>query len=188
MMFTAPCPRCQGQGVMIKSPCESCRGQGMVEKLRKVTVGFPAGIDSGQRLRVPGQGMPAPRGGETGDLYVDIQVADDARFERDGADLATRLRISFPEAALGAEVLVPTLSADDANATTTLRVPPGTQSGSAIAIKGQGVPRLDGRGRGQLLVVVDVEVPSAISTKARELLTQLREELGLSSPQKKAAE
>jgi molecular chaperone DnaJ len=187
MMFTAPCPRCQGQGATIKSPCEACKGQGLVEKLRKVMVSFPAGLDSGQRLRVTGQGMPSPRGGETGDLYVDINVADDARFERDGVDLATRVRVTFPEAALGAEVSVPALTADDPNASTTVRIPPGTQSGAAIGIKGQGVPRIDGRGRGQLIVVVEVDVPSALSAKARELLTELKNELQAPS-QKKAAE
>ncbi len=177
MMFTAPCPRCQGQGAVIKNPCDACKGQGLVEKLRKVTVNFPAGIDGGQRLRVPGQGMPGPRGAPPGDLYVDVHVDDDTRFERDGADLATRVRVTFADAALGADITVPALSADDPKATHTVKMPPGTQPGAVLTVKGQGVPRLDGRGRGVLAVVVEVDVPSALSPRAKELLAELDAEL-----------
>jgi molecular chaperone DnaJ len=184
MMFTTPCPRCQGQGSVVKSPCETCKGQGAVEKVRKVNVGFPAGVDSGNRLRVPQQGMPGPRGAPPGDLYVDVVVEDDPRFERDGADLATRIAITFTDAALGAEVRVPALSAEDANATTTVKVPAGTQPGAVIAVRGQGVPRLDGRGRGQLAVVIDVDVPKNLSERGKELLRELDGELRESAVRK----
>ncbi len=103
-MFTTTCPTCHGQGSTISKPCEACHGAGQVEKTRKVLVTFPAGIDSGQRLRVPRQGAAGPQGGSPGDLYVDVDVLPDERFERDGVDLLTRVRVSFAEAALGTTV------------------------------------------------------------------------------------
>lgn len=139
-------------------------------------VTFPAGIDAGQRLRVPGQGMPGP-GGNTppGDLYVEVDVEEDARFERDGADLVTRIHVSMTEAALGADVQVPGLEEDETMHP--LTVPPGTQAGAVFTLKGQGVPRLDGRGRGALMVVVQVDVPTVLTQRARELMEALDEEL-----------
>jgi molecular chaperone DnaJ len=148
-----------------------------VEKARKVTVTFPAGIDAGQRLRVPGQGLPGPPGAGTGDLYVEVDVEADARFERDGADVVTRVHVPFTEAALGAEIRVPALEAEEEEAAMPLAVPPGTQSGAIFTVKGRGIPRLDGRGRGSLVIVVQVDVPTSLSPRARELLVQLGEEL-----------
>jgi len=180
VMFTTPCPRCHGQGVVIKDHCRTCKGHGAVEKARKVVVGFPPGIDSGQKLRMPGQGMPGPNGAPAGDLYVEIDVEEDARFERDGADLVTRVHVSFTDAALGAEIRVPSIgdSVDDAPDTTVAyRIPAGTQSGSVFQIKGQGVPRLDGRGRGSLVAVVQVDVPTQLSERAKALLLELDAEL-----------
>lgn len=180
VMFTTPCPRCQGQGVTIKDHCKACKGHGAVEKARTVLVGFPPGIDSGQKLRVPGQGLPGPSGSPAGDLYVEIDVEEDPRFERDGADLVTRVHVSFSEAALGAEIRVPALGdAVDAPTDTTIphRIPPGTQSGAVIQIKHQGVPRLDGRGRGSLVAVVQVDVPTKLSERAKALLVELETEL-----------
>jgi molecular chaperone DnaJ len=176
-MFTSTCSRCRGAGRVIKQPCASCAGQGVVERPRKVNVTFPAGIDGGQRLRVPGQGMPGPHGASPGDLYVEIDVEDDPRFERDGADLVTRVPVAFSDAALGAEIQVPALEADDQTLALPLTVPPGTQSGSVLTMKGHGVPRLDGRGRGSLVVVLQVEVPTSLTPRARELLEQLSAEL-----------
>ena len=181
VMFTTPCPRCHGQGVVIKDHCKSCKGHGAVEKARKVVVGFPPGIDSGQKLRIPGQGMPGPNGAPAGDLYVEIDVEEDGRFERDGADLVTRVHVSFADAALGAEIRVPSLgeSVDDPPDTTVAhRIPAGTQSGSVFQIKGQGVPRLDGRGRGSLVAVVQVDVPTRLTERAKSLLLELETELG----------
>lgn len=180
VMFTTPCPRCQGQGVTIKDHCKTCRGHGAVEKARTVVVGFPAGIDSGQKLRVPGQGMPGPGGANPGDLYVEIEVEEDGRFERDGADLVTRVNVSFADAALGADIEVPSIgnSADDPPDTTvTCKIPPGTQPGTVFSIKGAGIPRLDGRGRGSLVALVQVDVPTTLSDRARDLLSELEKEL-----------
>ena len=181
VMFTTPCPRCHGQGVVIKDHCKSCKGHGAVERPRKVVVAFPGGIDAGQKLRVPGQGMPGPQGAPAGDLYVEIDVEEDPRFERDGTDLVTRVHISFADAALGAEIKVPSLGEsleDPPNTTVTCRIPAGTQSGSVFTIKGQGVPRLDGRGRGALIAVVQVDVPTALTERAKTLLLELETELG----------
>ncbi|MBX3232726.1 MAG: molecular chaperone DnaJ [Labilithrix sp.] len=180
VMFTTPCPRCQGQGVTIKDHCKTCKGHGAVEKARTVVVGFPPGIDSGQKLRVPGQGMPGPNGAPAGDLYVEIDVEEDARFERDGADLVTRVHVSFADAALGAEVKVPSLGEkidDPADTTITHKIPAGTQSGAVFQIRGQGMPRLDGRGRGTLVGVVQVDVPTKLSDRAKALLVELEAEL-----------
>ena len=181
VMFTATCPRCQGQGVVVKNACKTCEGHGVVERPRKVNVTFPAGIDAGQRLRVPGQGMPGPANTPPGDLYVEIDVEEDARFERDGVDLVARVTVPFTDAALGAEIDVPALEppAADGTQAPTLRIaiPAGTQAGAVLTLKGHGIPRLDGRGRGSLVVVVQVDVPTSLSPRARELLKQLDDEL-----------
>jgi molecular chaperone DnaJ len=177
IMFTSTCPRCRGAGRVIKQACPSCAGQGQVDKARKVNVTFPAGIDAGQRLRVSGQGMPGPHGAPPGDLYVEVDVEGDERFERDGADLVTRVHVSFPDAALGAEIRVPVLSPDDEDATVPLVLPAGTQSGAVFTLKNHGIPRLDGRGRGSLIVVVQVDVPTALSPRARDLIAKLDVEL-----------
>jgi molecular chaperone DnaJ len=175
VMFTTPCPRCNGSGVVIKAPCKSCQGQGLVQRPRKVAVTFPAGVDSGTRLRIQGQGLPGPPGTPNGDLYVEIDVEEDPRFERDGADLVTRAHVSFSQAALGAEIEVPSLEDDDG---VKMALPAGTQPGAVVTLKGQGVPRLDGRGRGSLVVVVQVDVPTAITDRARQLLEELEAEIG----------
>jgi molecular chaperone DnaJ len=182
VMFTSTCPRCRGAGRVVKSPCPTCSGQGAVERTRKVTVTFPAGIDGGQRLRVPGQGIAGPHGGSPGDLYVEVEVQDDPRFERDGGDLVAKVHVSFIEAALGASIRVPALEPESVDATMPLDLPPGTQSGAVFAIQGHGIPRLDGRGRGSLVVAVQVDVPTALTPKARTLLEQLATELEAQAP------
>jgi molecular chaperone DnaJ len=178
-MFTATCPKCQGQGAVIKHACKTCDGHGLVERPRKVVVTFPAGLDAGQRLRVPGQGLPGPGGSQPGDLYVEIDVEEDARFERDGADLVARANVSFGDAALGGEHDVPLLerNPDGSEKRLGVTIPPGTQPGSVLTLKGHGIPRLDGRGRGNLIVVVQVAVPKALSERARNLLLELDAEL-----------
>jgi molecular chaperone DnaJ len=177
VMFTQTCPECAGEGSVVKTPCATCKGHGAVEKQRKVMVTFPAGIDGGQRLRVPGQGMPGQQGGPPGDLYVDIELAPDERFERDGADLVTRANVSFVDAAMGASIQ---LQLPDETAVT-VEVPAGTQPGEVVTLKGKGLPRIDGRGegrgRGALQVVVQVEVPRGLSSRAKELLRELDGEL-----------
>lgn len=178
VMFSQTCPECSGQGSVVKTPCETCHGNGHVEKPRKVVVTFPAGIDAGQRLRVPGQGMPSDGGGQPGDLYVDVDVAPHERFERDGTDLVTKVVTSFADAALGATVSLELPN----DKTVSVDVPAGTQPGDVISLRGQGMPRVDGRGRGSLQVIVQVEVPRRVSARAQELLAELRRELGGEPP------
>jgi molecular chaperone DnaJ len=173
VMFTQTCPECSGEGSVVKTPCESCHGQGQVEKSRKVVVAFPAGIDGGQRLRVPSQGLPGAQGGPPGDLFVDVELAPDPHFERDGLDLITRSRISFAEAALGTTVDV--VLPDET--TVKVDIPAGTQPGEVISTRSKGMPRIDGRGRGTLHVVVQIEVPKDLSKRAKELLGELDGEL-----------
>jgi molecular chaperone DnaJ len=174
IMFSSPCARCRGTGQMIAVPCDTCRGQGAVESKRKVLVNVPAGIDSEQRLRVPGQGMPGPGNSPAGDLYVDIEVEPDAHFERHGNDLGTRLTLSFTEAALGT---VTKLVLPDQREVT-VKVDAGAQPGSVVVVRGEGVPRLDRGGRGDLHVMVGVRVPKKLSKNAKRLLQELEEELG----------
>jgi molecular chaperone DnaJ len=121
--------------------------------------------------------MPGPGGASAGDLYVEVDVEDHSAFERDGADLVTRVHVPLTDAALGAEVRVPAMEPDDEDASLPLVIPPGTQSSAMFTLKGHGIPRLDGRGRGSLVVIVQVEVPTVLTTRARELLEQLRAEL-----------
>ena len=173
VMFSQTCPDCGGQGSVVKTPCDVCRGAGAVEKSRKVVVSFPAGIDGGQRLRVPGQGMPGETGGPSGDLYVDVDLEPHEKFERDGVDLVTRGVVEFVGAALGTPLVI--ILPDDAEVS--LDVPRGTQPGDVLIVKGKGLPRIDGRGRGALKVVVQVEVPKVLSPRAEEILAELRAEL-----------
>lgn len=174
VMFTAPCARCQGRGVFIKNVCKTCSGGGVVGKAKKVTVALPAGIDAGQRLRVPGQGAPGPKG--AGDLYVEVDVEEDPRFERDGADLVARAHVTLTQAALGAEIEVPALE-PSGESKLSLAIPAGTQPGHVVTLKGKGVPRLDGRGRGSMVVEIHVDVPTQLSGRAKELLLELEREL-----------
>jgi molecular chaperone DnaJ len=181
VMFTQTCPECGGEGSVVKTPCDVCHGHGHVEKSRKVVVSFPAGIDGGQRLRVPSQGMPGSQGGPAGDLFVDVELAPDDTFERDGLDLITRARVSFAQAALGTtvEVVLPDESV------VKVEVPAGTQPGEVLSPRSKGMPRIDGRGRGSLHTVVQVEVPRGLSKRAKELVEELEEELS-SEAEKKA--
>jgi molecular chaperone DnaJ len=173
VMFTQTCPECHGEGSVVKTPCPACKGAGVVERTRKVIVNFPAGIDGGQRLRVPGQGMPGALGGTPGDLYVDVDLAPDDHFQRDGSDLLTRASVSFVQAVLGSSI---ELELPD-DTSVTVDVPEGTQPGDVLLVKGRGAPRLDGRGRGALKIFVQVEVPKTLSPRARELLQELQGEL-----------
>lgn len=174
IMFSSPCARCRGTGQYLPSPCTTCHGSGAVERQRKVLVAIPGGIDSGQRLRVPRQGMPGPNGLPAGDLYVDIEVEGDERFERQGADLGTRAYVSFAEAALGSKIEI-TMPDDTV---VSAEVQPGTQPNSVIVVRGQGMPRLDRHGRGDLHVAVNVRVPTKLSKQAKKLLRELETELG----------
>jgi molecular chaperone DnaJ len=175
MMFTTVCDACSGAGQVIRHPCSACRGEGMVEKSRKVSVSFPAGIDNGNRLRVSGQGMAGPK--QSGDLFVDIVVADDPQFEREGSDLLTKRKVSVTEAMLGGDVSIPTLEPGDKPTETTLTIPAGTQPGTVITMRGMGVPRLESKGRGDLAILIEVDIPTKLSVRAKELLAELALEL-----------
>lgn len=183
VVFAQTCPACSGEGSVVKDPCEKCRGAGHVEKTRKVLVTFPAGIDGGQRLRIPGQGLPGMGGGPPGDLYVDVDLEQDERFERDGHDLYTRAPISFTDAALGTTVTIPMLDGSELE----VELPAGSQPGDVVTLRGKGVPRLDGRGQGALHVQVQVTVPRKLSARAKSLLAELEAELNGQSAEKKRA-
>ncbi len=174
VMFTTACSRCRGNGQLIQSPCAGCEGSGSVSKKRKVVVSFPAGIDAGQRLRVPGQGMPGPAGAAAGDLYVDVDIEPHPRFERQGYDLVTKERISFPQATLGTELSIEL----PGGGPMTAKVPAGTQPGAVLSLRGKGIPHLDRGARGNVHVVIEVEVPKRLSKNAKRLLEELQAELG----------
>jgi molecular chaperone DnaJ len=171
-VMTTTCPTCRGRGTQAKDACEECRGVGQVDVERVVKVTVPAGVDTGQTLRLSGQGQAGARGGPSGDLYVTVHVESDETFEREGFDLVQPVSITYPQAALGTKLEVPILEADE-HATTTLKVPSGTQPGDTLVIRGQGVPRLHGRGRGDLICVVEVTVPKKLSREQTRLLKEL---------------
>ncbi|MBA2325440.1 MAG: J domain-containing protein [Actinobacteria bacterium] len=170
MVTASPCAACYAAGSRILSPCRDCRGEGRVQGTHDIDVDVPAGVDSGQRLRLSGRGPAAPRGGIDGDLYVTITVAPHPDFERHGDDLVHVRRVSLTQAALGASLVVETLDGPEQ-----LAVPPGTQPGHVFRLKARGVPSLRGRGRGDLLVRLDVEVPDRLRPEEAELLRKLAE-------------
>jgi molecular chaperone DnaJ len=165
--ITRTCPACQGAGQVIREACAECRGQGRLERERVLEVGVPAGVDSGTRLRMAGQGQPGTNGGPAGDLYIFLEVKEHPFFERRGADLYCTIPVSFPQAALGAKLKVPTLQGEDE-----LGIPEGTQSGQIFRVKGKGLPNPHG-GRGDLYESIRVVIPSKLSREQRRLLDQL---------------
>jgi molecular chaperone DnaJ len=166
--FSSPCPVCGGRGVTIDDPCPTCRGTGVERRPREVKMRVPAGVDDGQRIRLKGRGGPGRNGGPPGDLYVIVRVASHQLFGRKGKDLTLTAPITYPEAALGADITVPTLS----GAAVTLRVPPGTRSGRTFRVKGKGVPAA--KSAGDLLVTVEVAVPSKLSGAERKAVEALQ--------------
>ena len=173
-LLQTACPTCQGMGSTIEEPCKNCHGSGRVELDRTVKVTFPAGIDEGQTLRVPGQGLVGTQGGPPGHLYVEVQIEPDPRFQREGSSLLHALTLSYPQAALGTEVEVPDLGSDELIKVT---VPAGVQPGESLVVRGKGVPHLNRGGRGDLIVVVQLGVPRKLSRKAKKLLEELQQEL-----------
>ena len=165
MVSTQVCPTCGGRGRIIEVVCDNCRGSGRVAEVQTRSIRIPAGIESGMSIRVPGAGHAGERGAPAGDLYVKVSVGEDPELMRDEDDLIHRMRVNFVEAALGTEAEVPTLEGK-----TTMRVEPGTQPGTTLTLRGEGMPRLRRRGRGDLKVVVDVMVPTRITGEQRELL------------------
>jgi molecular chaperone DnaJ len=172
-MQVTPCPDCRGKGRLIDTPCRNCRGSGLVRKRRRITVTVPIGIDEGYQLRLRGEGDIAANGGEPGDLYVLVHIIPHELFIRDGDDLRHVLFVGYPQAALGAEVQVPTLEGP-----ISVRIDAGTQVGQIIRLKGKGMPRFRGYGRGDLLIKVGIFVPEKLTFRQRELLEQLAKEQG----------
>ena len=164
------CPTCGGSGRMVEHPCHTCHGSGNVRKTRRFSVKIPAGVKDGARIRVAGRGEPGPPGSRPGDLFVVVRVTPHKTFGRKGADLTLELPVSFTEAALGANIQVPTL-----NGPVTLRIPAGTPAGKTFRLRGKGAPKPKG-GSGDLLATVKVDVPSKLSRRQKELLEELRAE------------
>jgi molecular chaperone DnaJ len=164
------CHVCRGAGRTVKDPCETCSGAGRVEREKQMEVKIPAGVETGSRLRVSGEGESGVQGGAPGDLYVVIHVAEHDQFERQGSNLYEAVPISFAQAALGADIMVKTLDGDEK-----LKVPMGTQTGTVFRLRGKGMPALGGRGRGDLFVSVTVLTPTSLTREQRKLLEQLAE-------------
>ncbi|HET7559631.1 MAG TPA: molecular chaperone DnaJ, partial [Limnochordia bacterium] len=162
------CPRCRGEGKTYETACRECNGRGVVQRTRTLDVKIPAGVDDGARVRIAGGGEAGERGGPTGDLYVFLRVRPHEIFSRDGNDLTCEVPISFTQAALGAEIDVPTLEGKGS-----LKIPEGTQTGTQFRLRSQGVPSVRGFGRGDLRVRVKVVTPTRLSAEQRELLRQL---------------
>jgi molecular chaperone DnaJ len=165
MVSTQGCTTCGGRGRIIEVICENCRGSGRVSEMVTRRIRIPAGIEDGMGIKVAGAGHAGERGAPSGDLYVRVQVGEDPELMRDGDDLIHRMRVNFVEAALGTKAEVPTLEG-----TTAIMVDPGTQPGTTLTLRGEGMPRLRRRGRGDLKVVVDVMVPTRLNAEQRELL------------------
>lgn len=173
MMTTTPCHRCGGLGQVVVTPCPACRGEGRVTAEHTYQVDVPAGVDTGSTLRLSGRGAAGPRAGRAGDLYVHLQVAPHERYRRDGNDLVTDVTISIAQAALGTTLVLPTLDGDE-----DLVIPAGTQPGREFVLRGRGVPRLQGRGRGDLRAQLVVNVPTKLDDEDAALLRRLAERRG----------
>jgi molecular chaperone DnaJ len=173
MVTAGPCTRCGGVGEIVPDPCTACRGEGRVTEERTYTIDVPQGVDDGTTLRLTGRGSAGPRGGGAGDLYVHLRVKPHERFERDGYDLVDELHLAFTQAALGASVTYETLDGDEE-----LSIGGGTQTGRVFRLRHKGVPHVDGRGRGDLLVHVVVDVPDDLDEAQEVLLRQLAEARG----------
>jgi molecular chaperone DnaJ len=174
--FSQPCPQCRGRGAVVEDPCPTCRGSGVEHRPREVKVRIPAGVDDGQRIRLKGRGGPGRNGGPAGDLFVVCRVAAHPLFGRKGRDLTLKVPITFPEAALGADITVPTLDGTPVK----LRIPPGTRAGRTFRVKGRGVATA--KSTGDLLVTVDVAVPSKLTSAEREAVEALAAASNGSSP------
>lgn len=173
MVTAGPCPRCGGRGQVVTQACPDCRGEGRRTDERTYTVDVPAGVDAGSTLRLTGRGAAGPYGGPSGDLYVHLRVRSSDRFQRNGYDLLAEVHVPMTAAALG--VIVPFGALDGEEE---LTVPPGTQTGRVFRLRGRGVPHVDGRGRGDLLITVVVDTPTDLSRTQEELLRQLATERG----------
>ncbi len=172
MQSQQPCPHCGGRGTIIKNPCKTCRGTGKTSARKTLEVKIPAGIDDDQNIALRGQGDTGSNGGPAGDVIVHVTVKRDAVFERDGYDVYVRVPITYSQAVLGAEIEVPTVDGKVAQ-----RIPEGTQSGTKFRLRGQGIQYLNGRGRGDQYVIVEVEIPKKLNRTQREALKAFEDSL-----------
>ncbi len=173
MVQVSTCPTCNGSGETIASPCHTCQGRGLERRTRKKVVNIPAGVDNGTQIRLAGEGQPGVNGGPNGSLYVAVQVKSHKFFRRRDNDVLLDLDINIAQATLGAEVEIPTV---DGKAT--LKIPGGTQPGKVLRMRGKGVPHLRSNGRGDQLVIVNVEIPTRLTNEQRRLFEQLAKSLG----------
>lgn len=180
MQTQSACPRCQGRGKIVETPCPTCGGQGRVRKTEQVGINVPAGIDDGQVISIPGKGNAGTNGGPAGDLQVEISVRPHPLFERDGFNIWYELPLTYAQATLGAEVDIPTL---DGKMSYTVKE--GTQPGDVLRIKGKGIPYLNGRGSGDLMLKVTVEVPQRLTGEQKELLRAFEASMGEKNYQKR---
>ena len=170
---TGPCTRCRGTGRLIHSPCRSCGGEGSVRKKQRIKVTIPAGIDNGQAVSLRGQGNAGKNGGPAGDLIVGVRIKPHPQFQREGTTVLYEQPVSFYQAAMGAELEIPTI---DGKVKYTL--PAGTQTGTTFRLRGKGIPSLQGRGRGDQYVTVKVQVPTNLTTEQRGALRAFGEAMG----------
>jgi molecular chaperone DnaJ len=164
------CPNCQGTGKIIRTPCKSCKGHGRIEKEKTLEIKIPAGVETGSRLRVSGEGESGANGGPAGDLFVVIHVKEHEQFERQGNNLYSAVPVTFAQAALGSEITVKTLDGEE-----NLKVPAGTQTGTVFRLKNHGMPNLGGRGKGDLFVAVQLMTPKTLTKEQRKILERLAE-------------
>jgi molecular chaperone DnaJ len=173
MVQVTTCPTCNGQGEVINSPCRTCNGRGVERKTRKKFVNIPPGVDTGNQIRMAGEGQPGQYGGPVGNLYLLVEVKPHQYFRRKGNDILLDLNINVAQAALGADVQVPTVDGME-----TLKITSGIQPGKVLRLRGKGVPHLRGSGRGDQLVVVNVEIPKNLNAEQRRLFEELAHSLG----------
>jgi len=166
----APCPMCKGEGTTVQTPCKKCRGEGRLREEREISIDVPPGVATGQYMTLRGVGNAGQRGGPRGDIHVIFEVADDPRFERDGEELYTEVLVTYGQLVLGADIVVPTVTS-----TSTLELPPGTQSGQVFHIRGRGLPRVNASGTGDLHVRVQLWTPDRLADDERSLIEQLNE-------------
>ncbi len=179
-MVERTCPTCHGRGEVIEKPCRSCGGEGRVDRSQSLDVTIPPGVDSGTRIRLTGKGEAGPFGAPAGDLYIFIHVSRHPVFERDGTTLVTRMPITFTNAALGGEIEIPGLDGERI----AIEIPAGIQSGKQLRRRGAGMPVLQGRGRGDLVIEIMVETPTKLTARQKELLRELQAtETGEECPQ-----
>lgn len=164
------CPDCHGRGRTVKEPCRHCGGDGRIDKVEKLRIDIPAGIEDGMTLRIAGHGLPGGPGLEPGDLHVVVHAAPDARYQRRGADLWRSETIQIADAVLGARITVPTLDGE-----VQIKVPPGTQPYEVLRLRGKGLPRLDGKGRGDINIRIQLQVPETITPEEQKLFERLRD-------------